>query len=159
MTTLPRCALIRFSHPVELVEGATAAAGSAAPTSTHSIGDVDLMLHLADLLLRPQALRLGALASGGGGAPASREGKARCAGCTPPPPCPPPHAHRTRAFAGCGGAHADAPTLSASFLTRWLAFLAGVRNCIHGMLPEEQAVKVLAALLKEEYEAGFAASP
>ena len=116
------------------------------------------MLHLADLLLRPQALRLGALASGGGGL--LRQGRERHAALgARPPPCPPPHAHRTRAFAGCGGAHADAPTLSASFLTRWLAFLAGVRNCIHGMLPEEQAVKVLAALLKEEYEAGFAASP
>ena len=95
----------------------------------------------------------------GGGGSCVKGGKGTLRWVHAPPPCPPPHAHRTRAFAGCGGAHADAPTLSASFLTRWLAFLAGVRNCIHGMLPEEQAVKVLAALLKEEYEAGFAASP
>lgn len=141
-----------FRNPKAVVSGAIAPSsvtGKPSPTA-YMTSDVELLLHLCDLLLWPSALRAvkdryvahGALSP----SPIKQKSMRMITA---------PDDDETMLDAedddGGGTTFEKEPKLSAEFLAAWSTFLTGIVKNIRTLQPEEMAVKTLASRLEFKY--------
>ncbi len=138
-----------FRNPKAVVTGASAPTEEKDP-SVYTFSDVELLVHVCDLLLWPSALRAvkaRTIATGGASPSPVKQNSLRMISA------PEGDEEMLDAEDGDGGnIYEKEPELSSEFLAFWSTFLTGIVRNIKTLQPEQMAVKTLASRLEFKYK-------